>query len=310
MPDSKTLVLIDGHSLLYRAFHAYPPLTTPDGELVNAVYGFTSILLNVIKELEPTHLTVAFDRDKPTFRHTDYVGYKAQREAMPTDLASQQKRVEEVVDVLNIPIIAVPGYEADDVLGTIARISQKTALDQVLVVTSDMDILQLVNTKGKTKVKIFIPKKGKSPNTIYNEKAVAQKYSGLTPSQIPDLKGLAGDPSDNLPGVRGIGPGTAIKLLNKYATLENIYKNIAKIPQDFTPRIAKLLIDGHDNATLSKKLATIITNAPLDFKLKNAALNDYNKQKAVTLFNNLGFKTLVNRLPNDIFEQSVQEALL
>src|SRR3990167_1239152 len=164
------LVLIDGHAVLFRDFHAYPPLTTSRGELVNAVYGFASILLNVIGELKPEYIVVTFDRDKPTFRHTEYVTYKAQREPMPTELKDQQERVEEVVKVLNIPIFAVEGYEADDVIGTLARQAKK--VDQVVIVTGDRDALQLV---VEDKVVVYMPGRGKIPTKLYDEKLVEQE---------------------------------------------------------------------------------------------------------------------------------------
>ena len=207
------LVLIDGHAVLFRAFHAYPPLTTSRGELVNAVYGFASILLNVIGELKPEYIVVTFDRDKPTFRHTEYVTYKAQREPMPTELKDQQERVEEVVKVLNIPIFAVEGYEADDVIGTLAR--QANELDQVVIVTGDKDALQLVDHE---RVVVHMPGRGRIPAKVYDEKLVEKEY-GLTPEQIPDYKGLSGDASDNIAGVKGIGPKTAIQLLQAFGTV-------------------------------------------------------------------------------------------
>lgn len=309
---ARRLVLIDGHSLLFRAYHAYPPLTTSKGELVNAVYGFANILLGVIGELEPTHLAVTFDRDKPTFRHTAYVGYKAQREEMPTDLASQQERVEEVVEALNIPIFAVEGFEADDVIGTLAEQAKSYKpkatsykLDEVVIVTGDMDAMQLVDSDAKVKVRVYVPGRGKKPAMLYDEKEVEQKYEGLQPEQIPDLKGLAGDASDNIPGVRGVGPKTAIGLLLAHRTVEGVYNGLSVVPE----RLGKLLADNHEEAVLSKKLATIARDVPIELKLSACEVNDYDKQKAVSLFQELEFRSLIKKLPNDSFEQAVQEAM-
>jgi len=294
------LVLIDGHAVLFRAFHAYPQLTTSRGELVNAVYGFASILLNVIGELKPEYIVVTFDRDKPTFRHTEYVTYKAQREPMPTELKDQQERVEEVVKVLNIPIFAVEGYEADDVIGTLAR--QANELDQVVIVTGDKDALQLVDHE---RVVVHMPGRGRIPAKVYDEKLVEKEY-GLTPEQIPDYKGLSGDASDNIAGVKGIGPKTAIQLLQAFGTVEGIYKHLGEVSN---PRVMKLLAEGQESAVISKKMATIVVDVPIELDLPKCAVADYDKEKVVELFEELEFRSLIKKLPNDSFEQMVQEAL-
>ena len=294
------LVLIDGHAVLFRAFHAYPPLTTSKGELVNAVYGFSSILLNVIGELKPEYIVVTFDRDKPTFRHTEYVTYKAQREPMPTELKDQQERVEEVVKVLNIPIFAVEGYEADDVIGTLAR--QANEVDQVVIVTGDKDALQLVDHE---RVVVHMPGRGRIPAKVYDEKLVEKEY-GLTPEQIPDYKGLSGDASDNIAGVKGIGPKTAIQLLQAFGTVEGIYKHLGEVSN---PRVMKLLAEGQESAVISKKMATIVVDVPIELDLPKCAVADYDKEKVVELFEELEFRSLIKKLPNDSFEQMVQEAL-
>ena len=294
------LVLIDGHAVLFRAFHAYPPLTTSKGELVNAVYGFSSILLNVIGELKPEYIVVTFDRDKPTFRHTEYVTYKAQREPMPTELKDQQERVEEVVKILNIPIFAVEGYEADDVIGTLAR--QANEVDQVVIVTGDKDALQLVDHE---RVVVHMPGRGRIPAKVYDEKLVEKEY-GLTPEQIPDYKGLSGDASDNIAGVKGIGPKTAIQLLQAFGTVEGIYKHLGEVSN---PRVMKLLAEGQESAVISKKMATIVVDVPIELDLPKCAVADYDKEKVVELFEELEFRSLIKKLPNDSFEQMVQEAL-
>ncbi len=307
----KRLVLIDGHSVLYRAFHAYPMLTTSDGELINAVYGFTSIVLNVISALEPTHLAVAFDKDKPTFRHTEFTGYKAQREEMPTELSDQLGRVGEVVEALNFPEFSVEGYEADDVIGTLAAEAKKEAvLDEVVIVTSDQDALQLVESDGKVKIRVYIPGRGAKPAMMFDEGDVEKKYEGLEPEQVPDLKGLAGDSSDNIPGVKGIGPKTAIKLLKEFETVEGVYENIEKVGNLCSPRILKLLSEDQEQALMSKRLATIVRDAPIDLKIKKCELHEYDKAETIKLFQKLEFKTLIKKLPEDKFEKMVQGVLL
>ena len=222
----KRLVLIDGHSILFRAFHAYPPLTTYSGELVNAVYGFTSILLSLIRELEPSYIAVAFDRPEPTFRHKQYKGYKASRPKPPEELIKQQERVREIVEILNIPIFEKAGFEGDDLIGTLAKQAEKKKGDlEAVVVTSDRDLLQLVDND---KVKVYIPARGKQRAVLWNADKVMEKH-GLTPEQLIDFKALAGDAFDEIPGVRGIGLKTATKLLQQFGGLESIYKNLSKV---------------------------------------------------------------------------------
>jgi DNA polymerase-1 len=308
------LVLIDGHSLLFRAFYAYPALTTASGELVNAVYGFSNILLTVIKDLEPTHIAVSFDRDTPTFRHEEYEGYKAHRPEAPEELTSQQDRVEEVVSVLNIPIFALEGFEADDVIGTLAlqakSSKERRAVDkekdlEVVVITGDMDILQLVD---KSCIFVYTPARGKKSAKLWDEKAVLEQY-GLKPSQLVDLKAMAGDASDAIPGVKGIGPKTATKLLQRYNDLEKIFKNLESIKDDFGAAVHKKLVEGEESAKMSQKLAKIITDVPIKLSLSACVVHDYDKEKVRDLFSQLEFKSLVKKLPNDSFEQMVQEEM-
>ncbi|HKY74220.1 MAG TPA: 5'-3' exonuclease H3TH domain-containing protein [Patescibacteria group bacterium] len=305
-----TLVLIDGHALVYRAYHAFPPLTTSDGELVNAVYGFSRILLKVIKDLHPKYIAVAFDMGKPTFRHTAFAGYKAQRKETPTDLISQLGRVRDVVESLNIPIFGVEGYEADDVIGTIAKEICNTV--KVTIVTGDKDAFQLVDDD---KITVYMPARQNEDAKEYGEEEVLEKM-GVPPSGIIDYKALSGDPSDNIPGVQGVGPKTATQLLSTFGSLKNIYESLQK-PEELTPdqkavlkeRVVKKLADGHESALLSQKLATIDIHTPLNFDLDACTVTSYDKQKVAALFEKLGFKSLINLLPEDQFEQGVQEAL-
>jgi len=290
----KRLVLIDGHAILHRAYHAFPStLKTRRGELVNAVYGFTRILLTVLGDLKPQYLAVAFDLPQPTFRHREYVGYQIQRPEMDRELFGQIERVYQIVKALNIPIFTAPDFEADDVIGTLARQTvqnkvHRTKNIEVIIVTGDKDIMQLVNKK----VKVYAPRKGFSEPEIFDNQKV-KKLLGVTPEQIIDYKALTGDPSDNYPGVSGIGPKTAVQLLNQYGDLATIYKNLKKIK----PLLAQKLKDGKENAYLSQKLATIVTKVPLKLNLKACLVHDYDHQKAIKLFEELEFKSLMSKLP-------------
>jgi DNA polymerase I len=304
------LILIDGHAVLFRAFHAYPELTTSKGELVNAVYGFANILLNTIAELKPTHIAVAFDRAKPTFRHAAYTQYKATRPETPADLAGQQERVEEVVRMLNIPMFAVEGYEADDVIGTLveqAKHEARSTKFETIIVTGDHDALQLVDD---TRVKVYMPGRGRIPARMYDAMGVAEKYGSLKPEQIPDYKGLVGDSSDNIPGVRGIGPKMAIKLLREFKSVEKIYKNLDQAKDKFGDRVVQQLIDDQEQARLSKELATIDRKVPIELDLAACQVHEYDKDMVIKLFEELEFRSLTKKLPNDSFEQMVQETLL
>ncbi len=307
MVKKEKLALIDGHSVLFRAYYAYPPLTTKEGELVNAVYGFTNILLSVIRDLEPTHIAVSFDRSKPTFRHEEYKGYKANRAETPMELKDQQGRVEEVVRILNIPIFALDGFEADDVIGTLTEqaIGKKQDGLEVVIVTGDQDAFQLLDEDG---VLVYTPGRKNSQPKLWNAEAVKEKY-GLIPAQIIDYKSLAGDSSDAIPGVKGIGPKMATKLLQTYTTREGIYNNLEEVKNKFGNSVFNKLKQGEKLSELSYRLATIDRQAPIKLSLPECEIHDYDKSKAVALFEALDFKSLINKLPNDLFEQMVEEEI-
>jgi len=305
----KRLVLIDGHAVIYRAYYAYPAsLTTPEGRQINAVYGFVSILLAVVRELAPSCIAVAFDLDKPTFRHVDYVGYKAQRPKPDKELIDQIGDVKEVVKVLNMPIFEVEGFEADDVIGTLSRQAVEGGEKdiEVVIATGDQDAMQLVNKM----VKVYVPKRGRNPAKMYGIKEVKEKYE-LEPEQIVDLKALMGDSADNIPGVKGIGPKTATDLLKKFKTVERVYSGLDKARNSGEIRelVAKKLTDDYEEAMRSKKLARIVTDVPITLDLKACKLNDYNKKKAVKLFEKLGFQSLIKRLPSEEWEDEAENIL-
>lgn len=288
----KRLVLIDGNAILHRAYHALPPLTTSSGELVNAVFGFTSMLLRVFEELKPEYVAVCFDRPAPTFRQKKFKEYQAQRPAMDQDLSGQIERVKQVVSTMNIPIFEMDGFEADDIIGTISKQAKDV---ETVIVTGDRDIMQLVDEKTK----VFAPVKGLSDAKIFDEKGVFEKL-GVMPSQIPDYKGLVGDSSDNYPGVNGIGPKTAIELITKYKRLKAIYENLDEI----SPKVAEKLKNDKKNADLSYFLATIVRDAPVKLDLSKCLLTDYDWEKVAELFDSLEFRSLISRLPKDVHDFS------
>jgi DNA polymerase-1 len=287
MPNP-TLVLIDGHSLAFRAFHAIPlSLTAPDGELTNAVFGFTSMLLNVLRDQQPEYVAVAFDIGK-TFRHEMFDGYKGHRVRMPDELRTQIERIKQVVETLNIPIFTAEGFEADDVLATLARQASRQGVDS-LIVTGDRDILQVVDGH----IRVLTSGRQFSDTIIYDPAGVQEKY-GLRPDQLVDYKALVGDKSDNIPGVRGIGEKGATDLLQKYGSLANLYAHLDEVKPD---RARNALVAGQADAELSFKLGRIITDVPVQLDLPACHMRDYDRPKAITLFQDLAFRSLVEKLP-------------
>ncbi len=257
-------LLFDGHAIIYRAYHAFPELTTPTGMLANAIYGFARILLTAIRDFQPQYLSVAFDHPEPTFRHQDYAEYKAHREKMPDDLIPQVEEVKKVVTTLNIPQFEVSGYEADDLIGTLTRENEtENGRVQMLVVTGDRDLLQLVTDHTH----VFIPGRGKHSVDTEYDPATVERIMGITPEQVIDYKALMGDPSDNIPGVKGVGPKTAITLIAKYGCIENLYQAIEQQTTDLKPALLEKLIRDKESALLSKILATVDLRATilLDF---------------------------------------------
>ena len=283
----KTIVLVDGNALLHRAYHALPPLSTSGGELINAVYGFTSTLLTVLKELHPEYVAVCWDRKAPTFRHLEYVGYKANRKEMDEGLASQYERVFQVLSSLNMPSFGLDGYEADDLIGTLKTKASKKKL-KVVIVTGDRDALQLLDAHTT----VYVPGRKFSEAEIIDEKKFKEKY-GFEPSTLIDYKALAGDASDNIPGVFGIGEKTATGLLQQFGSVEQLYEHLADIPQNVRTKLA----EGHQDAVLSKKLATIVTDVPLELDVDACSINNFDRKKAEKVFGELEFKSLLHRLP-------------
>ena len=281
------LLIVDGHAVIHRAYHSIPPLTT-NGQPVNALYGFYSMLLSAIYQLKPKYLVVCLDSPGPTFRQTEFFGYRAKRKAADPDLISQLPLLKSTLEQSEINTFFLGGFEADDLIGTISRLSaKKKYIDEVIIITGDKDLMQLVSPK----IHLLMPIRGLSETKIFKTIDVVEKL-GVKPRQVIDLKALMGDMSDNYPGVAGIGPKAAIDLLTEFQTLDNIYQNIDKIK----PSIREKLVKEKDNAYLSQKLATIVDNIPLNFKLSESRWGSqiiYNLDK---LFKSYNFKSLVSRL--------------
>lgn len=290
-------MLIDGNALVHRGFHAVPGLTiTKTGEPIGAVYGFTMILLRAIKDLKPTHIICTFDLAGPTFRHEQYADYKGTRAKTADDLIPQFALVKQVVTALNIPIFEKAGFEADDLLGTLSVELCKQNKDacEVMVVTGDMDAIQLVNKC----VKIYTLRKGITDTAIYDEAAVMERY-GFAPKQMIDYKALRGDPSDNIKGVKGIGEKGATDLIKEFGSIDALYKAIhaGKGLENIKPRTLQLLTEQEESARQSYMLATIVTNVPLDIEIPPYNFGRQQLGEAVEVFKKFEFKSLVDKLP-------------
>jgi len=291
------LVLIDGHALAYRMFYALPleSFTTKLGEPTNATYGFTRTLLELMGSNDPPkYLAVSFDLGA-TFRDELFAEYKGTREKMPDELDTQIGRIKQVVRALNIPILELEGFEADDVLGTIARQVKGEGVP-VLIITGDRDLLQLVD--DNTLVELPSRKAGQAAERFNAEGVLA--YLGVRPDQVVDYKALVGDTSDNIPGVKGIGEKTAVRLLADYGTLDNIYARLDEIKGALREKLSS----GRDSAYLSQMLARIVTDAPIQVRLEDCLTHDYNVADVVSLFRELEFRSLTTM----VLAQAGQEA--
>jgi DNA polymerase-1 len=287
MAESAKLVLIDGHALVYRAYFALPStMATAKGELTNAVFGFASMLLNVLRDEKPDYLAVTFDLGR-TFRHDDYPEYKANRAAMPDDLRVQFSRIDELLETMDIPTYAAEGYEADDVLAALAQQAEAEGVD-TLIVTGDTDTFQLIGPH----VHVLAPRRSFGDTVTYDEAGVHDRY-GLEPKQLIDYKALVGDTSDNVPGVRGVGAKTATKLLQQYGTVEGIYQHLDEVRSS---RFRNALEKGRDDAFLSKHLVTIVTDVPVSLDLEACRVEEINREQVVELFRELEFRALLERV--------------
>ena len=322
----KKLVLIDGNAIIHRAYHALPKtMTTRSGEPTNAVYGFATAMIKVLEDLKPEYLAASFDLAGPTFRHEAFADYKATRVKADQELYDQIPRVKEMLLAMNIPIYEMQGFEADDVIGTITSkiqdtrnklqtnskrdsspVAQNDKPDkltpnsyslEVYIVSGDKDIFQLIDGN----VKVYNLRRGLSDTQIVDREVIEKEYH-LQPEDFIDLKALAGDASDNIPGVPGIGPKTATQLLQDFDTLEKLYEAIetkelknGRTKEQIKPRILELLIKHRDQAFLSQKLATIHKNVPIEFDIEKARFGNYDRMKLREFFEQLGFKSLLRR---------------
>lgn len=300
MDDTKKrLIVIDSNSVIHRAFHALPPLTTKDGEQINAVYGFLLVFFKAIREFQPDFIAACFDTPGPTFRHKEFKEYKAKRPPAPAELYQQIPKVKRVLSVFTVPVFEKEGFEADDIIGTITRLAPgKQILPplETIVLSGDLDTLQLADKYTK----IYLLRKGVKDTVLYDAKKVLEKYQGLSSAQLVDFRALRGDPSDNIPGVGGIGEKTAIKLLLEFKTLENLYKEIeenSEKAKNLKTKIKELLLQQKEQAFFSKSLAEINTNVPIDFNLQECSWGNYNQENAADLLRKLEFYSLIEKLP-------------
>jgi len=276
------LYLIDGNAYIHRAFHALPPLTTSSGQMVNAVYGFTRMVLKILWEQKPDYIAVCFDFPAPTFRHKEFAEYKATRKETPDELRQQIPLAYKVVKAFNIPVFEKEGYEADDVIGTLSKKASKEGIETVIV-TGDKDALQLVDNSVKV---LNEPK-----NTLYTEPIIKEKME-VSPGQIIDLMALVGDASDNVPGVKGVGPKTATELIREFGSLENLYQNLSKVKG----KLREKLENGRENAFLSKRLVTLEKDVPIEVDIQDCHVGEFDREELLRVFRELEFKTLIEEL--------------
>lgn len=291
MPKKPRVVILDVMALAHRAFHAFSQggvqLRSPSGEPTSATYGFARMLLQIIKDLKPDYIVATTDTKEPTFRHTEYTEYKATRKEADEDLITQLPRIRQLLEAFSVPYYIQPGFEADDLIGSLSHRLQDHY--DVYIASGDQDLLQLVGDN----VKIYAPKHGSREPIIYDREWL-HTNKGIAPHQVIDYKALVGDPSDNIPGVTGIGPKTALELLQKYGHIDKIYQHLDEI----RPAVAEKLRACKDNAYMSHKLATIVTSIDLKFDPTEAGTYHFDRAKIEDLFNELHFKSLLKEIPN------------
>lgn len=293
-PQKDTLLLVDANSLIHRAFHALPPFTAPDGSPAGALYGLASILIKIFNERPPKYIAAAFDRPEPTFRHKEYSDYKGTRATVADELISQLQKSRDLLENFGVPHFEKAGWEADDIVITIAKRYENEKNLKITILSGDLDTLQAVRDNS---VVVESPKKGISNTVIYDKAAVMERF-GVPPENLADYKGLVGDTSDNIPGVPGIGPKTAATLLSEYKTIENMFEDIKEVGMS-NIKLREKLLEFESQARLSKKLAILDENVPLNPSLKDLEANFLtNKIQVKDCLNNLGFESLVTRIEN------------
>lgn len=297
------LLILDGHSLMNRAFYALPPLTNSEGLHTNAIYGFTNMLLKIKEEIEPDYIVTTFDRKAPTFRHKEYTEYKAGRKKMPQELHEQFEPLKELLRMMSISIFEIDGFEADDLIGTLSKFAEDKGME-VFILTGDRDALQLASDNTK----VIITKKGITEKDIFDKNKMIEVY-GVTPTEFIDVKGLMGDPSDNIPGVPGVGEKTAYKLIKEYGSIENVLDNIENITGK---KLKENLIENREIAIFSKKLATIIRDVPIEIDLEEIKSKEsFDLEGIRKFFFKMQFKSLIDRFPleNGEADTAVEDTL-
>ena len=294
------LMLLDGYGLVYRGYYALPPLTTSRGELVNGVFGFASIVLRGLQDLQPDYLAVSFDLPGPTFRHEQYAEYKATRQRMPDDLRDQFPKVREVVKALRIPVYEMPGFEADDVIGTITKKLDGNEDLETTIVTVDLDMLQLVTPR----VRLMTTRSGVENTVMYDVARIDERF-GLRPDQMVDYKALKGDPTDNIPGVPGVGEKTAAKLIREFGSLDDMFARIDEVTPE---KLREKLREQFDQIQMGRELSRIVCDLPVELDLEAARLGDYDRDTVVRLFREYEFRTLIERLPPMAGESAEQRS--
>ncbi len=303
--DKKRLIIVDSNALIYRAYYALPPLTNKKGEIVNAVYGFLLVFLKILKEFQPDFIVATFDFPAPTFRHKKFKTYKAKRLKMPEELRRQIPKIKKILESFNIPLFEKKGFEADDIIGTISKAVPALRPSflgegpeiETIILTGDLDALQLVDKNTK----VYILKRGIKNAVLYDEGKVKERYQGLTSEQLLDFKALRGDPSDNIPGVTGVGEKTAIVLIKEFGFLENLYKELSENSErakKIKDSLKKKLLDGKEQAFVSRMLVEIKRDVPIEFNLEKCNFGKYDKEKIVQIFKDYGFQSLISRLPH------------
>ncbi|MFZ2390341.1 MAG: 5'-3' exonuclease H3TH domain-containing protein [Minisyncoccales bacterium] len=295
MENKENFVIIDSNSIIHRAFHALPPLKNKEGEVVNAVYGFLLVLFKLLKELKPKYFVACFDLPEPTFRKKAFEEYKAHRKKAPDELYNQIPMVKKVLKTFNVPIFEMAGYEGDDLIGTLTSSLTKGKEEGVenIVVSGDLDNLQLINKNTF----VYFLNKGVKNGLIYDTKMISEKFEGLTPEQLIDYKGLRGDVSDNIPGVKGIGEKTALKLINEFGSIENLYKKIDQA--DLPNGVKEKLVAGKEKAFLSRELSEIRKDVPIEVNMKDCEWGGYDEKEIIEMLKEFGFNSLIKNISTE-----------
>ncbi|MBD3208035.1 MAG: hypothetical protein GF370_01090 [Candidatus Nealsonbacteria bacterium] len=306
--SEKKLIVLDSNSLIHRAFHALPPLETNKGEEMGAVYGFLLAFFKVMKDFSPDYVIACFDYPAPTFRHKRFKEYKAERPAMPKELKIQIPKVKEALEAFGVPVVEKKGFEADDLIGSITKglpVKNNFTQGGIIVITGDLDLLQLVDEQTR----VYLLRRGIKNAVLYDKGKVREKYSGIVPIQLDDLRALKGDSSDNIPGVPGIGRKTAIQLLKKFSDIESLYENIEKVSEieGVGDKTERLLIENKEQVFLSKELAEIKKDVKVNLSLEQCQWGRADKEELYKLLEKWRFKTLADRLSEVLGDSKIKK---